>query len=138
MNIPFPSFQRALREEALPKLNGLIPTAAQCFGGRRGRELKTNKKRGKMAKNLREAFLAYEPGKTIEAGDASYGYNGGCEVFKVGRVTYTNFNPKRAPEDLAELQKRFTEIQEGAESYSSKFCQTLEAWLAVLGQLVGT
>lgn len=94
-----------------------------------------------MAKNLRDTFLAYKPGETIEAGDASYGYNGLGEFFKVGGITYTNFSPKRAPEDLGELQARFIEIQEiteGYERYPSGFCQTMEGWLAVLGQLVGT
>ena len=91
-----------------------------------------------MAKNLRDTLLAYKPGETIKLGENSYGYEAGCEVLRIGGTVYTNFNPQRAPADLGELQERFTEIQEGTESYSSEFCQTLEGWLAVLGQLVGT
>lgn len=104
---------------------------------------KMKKRRGKMNKKLKEelkkALLAYMAGETIKLGeDGSYGYEAGCEVLRIGKTTYTNFSPQRAPADLGELQERFTEIQEGTESYSSEFCQTLEGWLAVLGQLVGT
>lgn len=93
----------------------------------------------KSIEELKKALLAYVPGETVEAGDAKYGFSGEGEFFRAGGVEHTVYSfTTKAPESLGELEKRLKRIHEETEGFSREFTSTIETWLAVLGQLVGT